>query len=484
MASSSFKKVWREYKQALDDYCKQIREEADRGQIEFSSILEELMNAAESNQYNIPTDFQELFISIPEMTYVGQIWSHMYHQHAVVFIDGPLKDHVHYERMHSMDEIWDSLNEHGVIAATAILQRLRCNEYSDIEKLITLYKSGEKDSFIQQLKSMSCDLSHLYLACEHKPHKADFSLKTDIEDLLAEIDYHSVSLFDEEDDEPLQELFNSYSESTKKWLPLLMSLQDESISETDKIRFINDFLDKGIIEVADSLKLLLKYIIDDTKWMFGFEKEIFTKSIQHPSIQFLLEYEGKNNSAGIITTNVPPEEQEQPVDVAPEMTETKVQNEKESSVFALPSDFFDLPVDRSACEEFFDIEYAVEKGGTKRFTRLLNYIASQGYTDYNNRTKQLLAYILTGRWKPSDYQSGETLTWHDYGREGKELCYIIKSLVASDQGKKATKYDKMHKLFTGPNWSKTVPDKDQGNNAQKKFKEALNDLYPDICKLS
>lgn len=161
----------------------------------------------------------------------------------------------------------------------------------------------------------------------------------------------------------------------------------------------------------------------------------------------------------------------------------KSDDEKESTVFALPADFFDLPLDRSAGDEYFDVEYDVEKGGTKRFTRLLNYIASQGYIEYSNRSKQLLAYILTGRWKPADYQRGETMTWHDYGHEGKELCYIIKSLVASDQGKKATKYDKMHKLFTGPNWSNSVPDKDQGNNAQKKFKEALNDLYPDICKL-
>ena len=158
-------------------------------------------------------------------------------------------------------------------------------------------------------------------------------------------------------------------------------------------------------------------------------------------------------------------------------------SDKESLAFTLPTDFFDLPLDRSASDEYFDVEYAVEKGGTKRFTRFLNYIASQGYIEYSNRSKQLLAYILTGRWKPADYQRGEAMAWHDYGHEGKELCYIIKSLVASDQGKKATKYDKMHKLFTGPNWSNSVPDKDQGNNAQKKFKEALNDLYPDICKL-
>ena len=325
MEISSFKKVWREYKQALDDYCEQIRKEADRVQEENYSILEELMNAPESKQFNIPTVFQELLISISEIKYISQIWSYMHHQHAVVFIDGPLKDHVHYERMHSMDEIWDSLNEHGVIAATAILQRLRCNEYSDIEKLITLYKSGEKDSFIQQLKSMSCDLSHLYLACEHKPHKADFSQKTDIEDLLVDIDYYSVYLFDEED--PLQELINSFYESVKKWLPQLMSLLDASISETDKTQIINDSLDNKIMVIADTMKVLLKNMIDNTKWMFGFEKEVFSKSIQHPSIQFLLEYEGKDNSAGVITTNVPPEEQEQPVNVLPEMTETKVQKE-------------------------------------------------------------------------------------------------------------------------------------------------------------
>lgn len=149
--------------------------------------------------------------------------------------------------------------------------------------------------------------------------------------------------------------------------------------------------------------------------------------------------------------------------------------------FQLPLDFFEKPINREDCEEFFDVKNSVEEGGAERFTRFINYLTSQGYIDNNDRTKRLLVYTLTGRWRPDDYQSGETIIWKDNGNEGKELCYIIKSIIASN--KKEHKYDKMHKFFTGPNWSKTVPDKDQGNNASKNFKKALHYLYPTICKL-
>jgi hypothetical protein len=160
-----------------------------------------------------------------------------------------------------------------------------------------------------------------------------------------------------------------------------------------------------------------------------------------------------------------------------------MESPKSDDSFTLPKNFFNLVKDNSSCEEHFEINYSVEKGGPKLFLKLINYIASQGFIETDYRTKRLFAYVLTGRWKPEDYQAGETITWSDNDHEGKELCYLIKTLIASDQGKKATKYKKMHRLFIGPCWSKTVPDKDQGNNAPKKFKEALNDRYPDICKL-
>jgi hypothetical protein len=78
----------------------------------------------------------------------------------------------------------------------------------------------------------------------------------------------------------------------------------------------------------------------------------------------------------------------------------------------------------------------------------------------NERTIRLFAYVLTGCWKPEDYKSGEKIIWKDKDGIGKELCYLIKSLIASDQGKKYTKYNKMRELFAGPTFSNNTPDKD------------------------
>ena len=151
--------------------------------------------------------------------------------------------------------------------------------------------------------------------------------------------------------------------------------------------------------------------------------------------------------------------------------------------FTLPDDFFKHPPTDTP-EEYFNIEYIVQKKGAKSFCKLINFISSNGYIADDDRTKQLLAYILSGRGKPEDYrEGGETITWKDKDHAGKELCFLIKILIVPDQGKKATKYKKMHKLFTGPNWNENVPDKDQGNNAEKNFKDALKDIYPELCKI-
>ena len=422
MASSSFKEVWKEYKNTLDDYCKQVRVEADRGQEEFSLILEELKTAAEEINFPIPSESQKLFLSLPELIYVGQVWSYMHHQHAVAFIEGPINDHVNYERMHSMDEIWDSLNKHGEIAATAILQRLRCNEYEDIEKLITLYKSGEKDAFIQKLKSMSCDLSHLYLACEYTPYKAGFSPSTDVEDLLAMIDYHSAR-FDEdkEEDNPIQEHINSYSESVQKWLPRIMSLQDESISDSGRLQSLKDFLEKGIIEIADLGVGLLNYIIENTKWMFGFEKEVLSKSIQHPSIQFLLNYKSKD------------------IATEPTVTAEGMPEVEEQYRYMVPLDVFDA--DKRILDDKYYVHNLVKAVTTgdnpvERFQKLFRYVLQWGRVE-NKADQDAMLTLLTGYYVPGATSKAR---WCAEEYMPRVLYHIVKHISKSRNKYKPLEY--------------------------------------------
>lgn len=219
-----------------------------------------------------------------------------------------------------------------------------------------------------------------------------------------------------------------------------------------------------IAAIKNILKITTQVHKEFEDVLFPFEKDYYTNLLELPYVRPVVEEIE--------------EEQKHEDELS-----TQTESPKSDDSFTLPKNFFNLVKDNSSCEEHFEINYSVEKGGPKLFLELINYIASQGFIETDYRTKRLFAYVLTGRWKPEDYQAGETITWSDNDHEGKELCYLIKTLIVSDQGKKATKYKKMHRLFIGPCWSKTVPDKDQGNNAPKKFKEALNDLYPEICKI-
>lgn len=228
-------------------------------------------------------------------------------------------------------------------------------------------------------------------------------------------------------------------------------------------------IDNYILKALSSIKGIIIDLEQDSE-LFPFEKNYIDTFYNEPELQPYFErLQGSVENPAL--TIEQPETSKEESSIAPESVGS----------FALPSHFFKLSIDLSNSDEFLVVKHEVEKGGTKLFASLIDYIASQGYIDNNDRTKRLLVYTLTGRWRPDDYQSGETIIWKDNGNEGKELCYIIKSIIASN--KKEHKYDKMHKFFTGPNWSKTVPDKDQGNNASKNFKKALHDRYPTICKL-
>jgi len=105
-------------------------------------------------------------------------------------------------------------------------------------------------------------------------------------------------------------------------------------------------------------------------------------------------------------------------------------------------------------------------------------IATEGLIDFSERSKQLFAYVLTGRDRPKDYQEGEKCEWLD-PLQGYELFYILMTLTGSGGSEK--KYTKMKRLFTGPLWNGSGKEKDQANSAPIKFRRKMNAIYPDIC---
>lgn len=150
--------------------------------------------------------------------------------------------------------------------------------------------------------------------------------------------------------------------------------------------------------------------------------------------------------------------------------------------FALPDSFFNLdstfPIDQKNSTAHFIPDFDIQKKGGIKFAELINTISSYGYIAPSSRSKRLLTYVLTGRFKPEDYQEGEKVEWLDSGN-GYELIYVIKYIIGNEKGK----YQKVLNLFNGPQWLGNGEFKDQADYASTPFRRALNNIYPEECKL-
>lgn len=359
-------------------------------------------------------------------------------------------------------------------ASYVLFRDLDC-PLTEVELLRTSLADGNKDLFVETFNRIKCDKSSIYFVAGSLGTIFEFLLSAFVEPQdvynylyctipngIPAIIRNSVPGFKEQ----IESYIKSYKgddnvDENKR----LSSKEELQVLEQNALQS----MDGSILTTLSSVKQVI-IEMERVSELFPFEKAYVDSIVNNPELQPYFErLQGSVENPAL--TIEQPETSKEESSIAPESVGS----------FALPSHFFKLSIDLSNSDEFLVVKHEVEKGGTKLFASLIDYIASQGYIDNNDRTKRLLVYTLTGRWRPDDYQSGETIIWKDNGNEGKELCYIIKSIIASN--KKEHKYDKMHKFFTGPNWSKTVPDKDQGNNASKKFKEALHDRYPTICKL-
>lgn len=139
----------------------------------------------------------------------------------------------------------------------------------------------------------------------------------------------------------------------------------------------------------------------------------------------------------------------------------------------LPSNFFALKphTDRS---EYFGGSNFIAGTDIEKFTELLNWLGEKGYIENDFRTKRLLAYRLTGRWRPE----GELprIKWMGKGAKGSNCIYLV-SKTCEDR----KKYDKMQEFF-----DRDFPKKDinsYATNSGKPFRKSLNEFFPKIFTL-
>lgn len=158
--------------------------------------------------------------------------------------------------------------------------------------------------------------------------------------------------------------------------------------------------------------------------------------------------------------------------IAEEDAENDFGSENEAEL-KLPSNFFALKphTDRS---EYFGGSNFIAGTDIEKFTEFLNWLGEKGYIENDFRTKRLLAYRLTGRWRPE----GELLKikWMGKGAKGSNCIYLV-SKTCEDR----KKYDKMQEFF-----DRDFPKKDinsYATNSGKPFRKSLNEFFPKIFTL-
>lgn len=145
----------------------------------------------------------------------------------------------------------------------------------------------------------------------------------------------------------------------------------------------------------------------------------------------------------------------------------------ESSTWALPPNFLTLRCCTSHCEEYLSVRDDILSAGSDKLIQLINYLAENDYISSSPKSKQLMAYRLTGKMRPDEV---DTLEWHGHNNQPYELIYLVKHLSTR------ANYRKMRQFFIGPQWVKDR-DSSYAKSAHYDFRRFLHHLYPTSCPL-
>lgn len=364
-------------------------------------------------------------------------------------------------------EIYDGLKTICPAAVPLLIEKIEGCSLSSKETLKKTFQDQDRDAFIECLNNLDCDLSTLRFYSMLLSFER-WLLPTMVTNPQAFLDfvYHR-------DLGKMSEIFRAFSPSEQELSEALdvlsghsdISLDAQSpVSEENIQERMNEATansEQMMVVIKHILKIITKDYREFEEVLFPFEKEYYANLLELPFVrQVVAEIEEEL-------------EHEDELSAKPELSQG-------DDSFSLPKDFFKLPKDRRNKAEYFECENDVEDGGPSLLSDLINYLASEGYIEADERTKRRLAYVLTGHDRPDDFNPEEKFIWKD--DKGNELCYLIKTLIVSDQGKKYSKYDKMCAWFVGPQWK--TPVKDLANNAKPKFIKRLRKYYPTLGSVS
>lgn len=140
----------------------------------------------------------------------------------------------------------------------------------------------------------------------------------------------------------------------------------------------------------------------------------------------------------------------------------------EEQTWCLPENYFELPTaDKN--EYFGDIK-AVAKD-VDSFECLINYLAAEGYIEYNDNSKRILAFVLTGKSKPN--VKIEKIEWK---KSCNDLAYICRHFYNFNG-----RYNRIPNFFRYEGDNKPLRS-NYADNASKNLQEKINELFPTLEK--
>lgn len=458
------------YRKSLDLDLKslydQYQETAKTVCDEYSERLCDFCDVENSPSHDIISAFEkvkERICLLPRLATVMHLYSYFTVVHPILFDslwapDELMKLPFAGDRL-TAETIYTQLVNSNSFSVRILLSKLKC-PLAAIEILQKDYDERQEKDFVNKLKSLTCDISFLHDYASFIPFlvKRDYGLLITPKETAEELSHTRIaSLF------PHPLFVNQES--------IFLDPPSEEISIERKLEWLNSVSKSIDISISSFMNALVSET-NNNEWKkyYAFEKEYITSILEDPGLQDYLRTSSDSPTSVIEETTIK------------STTVTEDIQQKERFPFSLPDNLFkpesNYSIDQKNKAAHFKTKYEIELHGGGQFAKMIQTIASFGFIDPSDRNLRLFTYILTGRFKPKDYQDGEKIEWLDTGY-GYELLYVIKYIIGNEKGK----YKKVKTLFSGPQWLGKGEFKDQADYADAGFRKALNALYPNECQV-
>lgn len=163
-------------------------------------------------------------------------------------------------------------------------------------------------------------------------------------------------------------------------------------------------------------------------------------------------------------------------DLMENMEKSVSEEDCEDETFTLPENYFTGIKPSENRDEYLAGSFFDTTADVYKFVELINYIADRGFIENNKATKELLAFRLSGRLRPTTQGELKKITWMGGAAHGADCLFLMKCINSK------SKFSKMSNFFEA-DFPPLKECKDRVHSAGTDFMKKLNSLFPSIYKL-